>query len=237
MNNEEFEIIAHSTYASDLGYRIVSHLDNPDDEIKRWAIMIVANLTWFSDEFYDDLFKDTDFICKLKELLTFNDNSILLDALISCSNILANKNPYRKAILQDFGVLINILFIIDMKDDDEVLQAALKALSNAFNRSHDPCVLEFCINNVEIIDVVVDKIHKKANTDTMLKISEVIKQLFAIGQSHIDIMPNCTANIFIDRIKNNDKFCHKFFEAQEHPTAAVYATFRDLVLKNFECEE
>lgn len=237
MTNEDFEPIAHSVCINDVCYRLVLMMDDSEEDKRCWAVMTLANLTWFDEDFYDDLFKDTYIIQKLKICLGFTNEGILTDALLMVGNFLSSDNPYRHEMLADKDFLIQLIFIIYAPKSEEVLQIAIRTLGTALSNSSDPRIIDFCANNIQVLDLAMDKIDVKADSTTMLRICELIKKLFAIGDAYMETRLDVPHNVFTQRVKEDDGLMNKLLKAQEHPSIAVAHAFYDLVTTNFEYEE
>ena len=111
-NYDEFDDIIALGYGSQIGERLVGLLDNSDDIKRQYAVMCIANITSNSDDYYDELFGDTDIVAKLQAALQCADNNFLKDTVLSVANVCATRNALRRAVVHNKTLMLNLMYLV-----------------------------------------------------------------------------------------------------------------------------
>ena len=237
IENDDFGIIAESVYANEMCRKLIILTDHCEDGKDEWAAMNLANLTWFNEEFYDKLFQGTELVDRLSKMLASKKELFLLDILTTVTNLIATNNSYRDKIFQDTELLMNLLFIIYNEDSEKLLECALKTVYNIIRMVECDAVVTFCFKNVEMLDLVLDKINTKRSIIVMLRISQIVNQLFTIGDTYINKNPEYEDNVFIARVENDERLFEQLIEAKNHKDSSVYLNFTHILINYFDYQD
>jgi hypothetical protein len=212
-----------------VGFLLVENLNLVSNSIK-----LIANLTGMNDDWFVNAFKNTPLIPNSLKLLNEIEFINISDVFIYLSNISISGGDLFEDLMDNRELLYNIVRIFQTSKNYE--DNALSFINNFFKNSHSPLIQRYVADNIEIVDVITEKISNDKNRNYLIKICHCLQSLLSIG-SEMNKMAITPTNIVKERIMGNRSTADKLENIQNHHDKMVASSFINLILDHLDYED
>jgi len=212
--------------------KLVSDLGGQSPFVVDAVLKILLCITFFSSSNSIDVFLNTPIFSIFSEMIeTQQINQTKIFRIIN--NFCLYDERFKDAVLKESQLVFRIMQAIDMTSYDQVLlEEALNTVRSILRQNPSPYLVEFCVENFGMWDVIYKKINLKMNAKCLIHIHDILKELYQIGNLYCE-KHMLEDNLFVKRVIEHEELRDYLEIAQLHPEDAVYQKFYELITNYF----
>lgn len=221
------ELVSHNFW-NDFLLRLVGNLAATDMKIVTFSIKILYLLACSDNALQFKILLKSPFFNFINDLFKDNYHTIERDLVVLIGNIMTFGDEYVDQLIE-YNLFYKLLegFSKTIYNKDAIYEYLL-TFRNICRNEYNALLTEYVLNNVDLIDLFMDKIDLKESPANLKLICKILKSIYMLAENH-KIQKNEEDNVVRIYIANNEKLAQKLEMVQQHVDEEVYITYAEFV--------